>query len=569
MKLTHLKLDDLKPSALNVRKRGRQDIADLVPSIAALGLLQPLLVRPAAKEGEGFEIVAGQRRYHALVALAEDGKAAPVPCVVMQEGDDAAAIEASLAENVARLPMDEIDQYRAFRRLNEKGLSVEDIAARFGISERLVNQRLAIANIIAPILTAYRRDEITPDTLRILTMATKRQQEDWWKLFKDEDSHAPMGRSLKGWLFGGAQIPVGNALFDLADYDAPILSDLFGEERYFSDAAKFWPLQSKAIAAARERYLAEGWSEVVLLEVGHYWSKWEHRAVAKEDGGKVFITCTHDGEVGFHEGYLTEQEMRRREKAKDGKAGSAKLTNPELSKRMFNYLGLHRHAAIRVALLAHHDLALRLAVAHMICGSSLWRVEADPVQAQGREITASIAASPATCAFAEERAAIAKLLEMDEDADQAIVPRRQDYGLTRDLETVFRRLLWLENDDVLRILTFVMAETLAATHPVTDMLGELLAVDMRKHWQPDDGENCANAHVTETAKLQKKLIRDCLEGTRKPAMPDWLPRYMEFPMRGYTERFERVAVSALDGFRPVNDTQPDTETSDEPLQEAA
>ena len=66
MKLTHLDLDQLKPAKVNVRKRGGKKIADLVPSIRSLGLLQPLLVRPNC---EGYEIVAGQRRYHALRKL--------------------------------------------------------------------------------------------------------------------------------------------------------------------------------------------------------------------------------------------------------------------------------------------------------------------------------------------------------------------------------------------------------------------------------------------------------------------------------------------------------------------
>ncbi len=60
MKLQHIKIDDLKTTAINVRKKGGKDIADLLPSIRSLGILQPLLVR---KNCEGYEIVAGQRRY--------------------------------------------------------------------------------------------------------------------------------------------------------------------------------------------------------------------------------------------------------------------------------------------------------------------------------------------------------------------------------------------------------------------------------------------------------------------------------------------------------------------------
>lgn len=215
MKLDTLTLDTLSVSPLNVRKKGGKDFADLVPSIRSLGLLQPLVVRP---NGEGFEVVAGQRRYRALVALAEEGMTDPVPCIVMDEGDDAKAIEASLAENFSRLPMDEIDQYKAFAALADKGATPAEIAERFGITERMVRQRMAIANIINPILAAYQREEIRPETLRTLTMATPRQQKAWWKLYKSEDEYAPEGRALRDWLFGGAQIPVANALFEVEVY---------------------------------------------------------------------------------------------------------------------------------------------------------------------------------------------------------------------------------------------------------------------------------------------------------------------------------------------------------------
>src|SRR5262245_43019424 len=124
MKLDHLPLEQLKLSALNVRRKGGKDIADLIPLIRRQGVIQPLLVRPNC---EGFEIVAGQRRYNALLALAEEGIREPVPCIIMEEGDEAAAVEASLAENIAHLPMDEIDQYKAFAALIAKGMIASDI----------------------------------------------------------------------------------------------------------------------------------------------------------------------------------------------------------------------------------------------------------------------------------------------------------------------------------------------------------------------------------------------------------------------------------------------------------
>ncbi|MBB4305099.1 ParB family chromosome partitioning protein [Rhodobium orientis] len=553
MKLTHLTLDQLKPAKVNVRKKGGKDVADLVPSIRSLGLLQPLLVRPNC---EGFEIVAGQRRYHALTKLAEEAEAQPVPCIVMEDGDDAKAIEASLAENVARLPMDEIDQYKAFAALVGEGKDVADIASEFGVTERLVKQRLAIANIIGPILTAFRRGDIGAETLRTMTLATKRQQQDWWALFKDEDAYAPHGYALRQWLFGGQQIPVENALFEIEEYVGAIVADLFGDERYFDDTDAFWSLQNEAIAKLKDDILAKGWQDVEITEVGAFFASWEYRKATKKDGGRVYIQIAKDGEITVHEGYITEKEAKRRDKAEADNTDEQACERPELTKAMQNYLDLHRHAAVRLDLLSDPALALRVATAQIIAGSALWTVCAEPQKANSEAIGESLAASTAEAASAAEREAVRQLLGIEQDDSDTLVYRQHDYGRSHDLVSVFAKLVDLDDDSVRRILTFVVAETLSSGSALVEALGILRSTDMAAHWTPDDtffdlwkdkeainaavkevaGKATADAHVTSTAKVQKKIIRDHIDGTRKPHTPDWQPRYMAFPMSGYTKR---------------------------------
>ncbi len=438
MKMIHLTLEQLTLSPLNVRKIGGKEIADLLPSIRSLGIIQPLLVRKLAEDGADdgtgvgadtasrYEIVAGQRRYHALVKLAEDGIADPVPCMVMEDGEDAQAVEASLSENIARLPMDEIDQYKAFASLQKTGLDIPEIASRYGVTERLVGQRLAIATIMQPILNAYRRDEIGADTLRAMTMATPRQQKAWWKLFRDEEAYAPQGRALREWLLGGAQIPVTNALFVAEAYTGAIISDLFGEDSFFADPDQFWQLQMAAIAERKDSYLANGWSDVIVQEPGEWFRNWDYRKLPKSKGGKVIVSLTKDGEATFHEGYVTEKEAKALEKALEKKARAKEdsrtdtLTGAgggksELTKATRNYIGLHKHGAVRTELLAHPGIALRLTVAHLIAGSSLWNVKADPRKADSLAIHDSIASSEAERGFAEERARIRLLLGMGTD----------------------------------------------------------------------------------------------------------------------------------------------------------
>ncbi len=559
MRLDHLPLEQLKISPLNVRKKGGRDIDDLLPSIRSLGIIQPLLVRPNC---EGFEIVAGQRRFHALTKLAGEGIDRPVPVAIMEDGDDATAIEASLAENVTPLPMDEIDQYKAFSALKAQGLDTGGIAVRFGVTERLVSQRLAIAGIIEPILNAYRREEIRPETLRTLTLATPKQQKAWWKLFKSEDEHAPTGRSLKDWLFGGAQIPVSNALFDVEQYPGAIVSDLFGDERFFADSEAFWQMQNAAIAERRNACIDNGWQEVVILDVGDRFAEWEHVKTPKKRGGKVFVSVARDGEVAFHEGWLDEKEARRREKEKaraigaedDGEAVAAKPQRPELTSAMQNYLGLHRHAAVRTELLGRPELALRLVAAHMIAGSNLWNVKADRQRADNEAIAKSLGASTATAGFAEERARIRTLLGIDAKDERPVA--YQGFRSDRSLSGIFQKLLEQDDASVMRVLTYVMAKTLEAHTGTVETLGFLLSTDMRGWWMPDEaffdllrdkeainamlrevaGGITADAHVASTAKVQKKIIADCLSGNGRPKVEGWLPRYMAFPEAGYTRR---------------------------------
>ncbi|MEM8497827.1 MAG: ParB/RepB/Spo0J family partition protein [Pseudomonadota bacterium] len=562
MELQHIELENLKPAPLNVRKKRAKETSDLVPSIRSLGLVQPLLVR---KNCEGFEIVAGQRRYHALEQLAEEGVKEPVPCLVMSEGDDAKAVEASLAENIARLPMDEIDQYKAFAQLIKQGLTSDDIASQFGVTKKLVTQRLAIANLISPILTAYSKGEIEPETLRILTMATKKQQKAWLDLHRCDEDYAPEGYQLKSWLFGGANIPVSNALFDVSAYEGGIITDLFGEDSYFDDASKFWSLQNQAIAKAKDDYLADGWSEVIVLDIGEYFPAYDYVDTAKEDGGKVYISASHDGEVTIFEGQLSHQAVKA--KTKKGKAGEGDTdkqpAKPEITQAMQNYLDLHRHSAVRRELLSHFGVAIRLAVAQIIAGSSLWSVQADPQKANTDKIANSLQDNKAEELFAEERRRIFSLLGIDDKDQNSLVPTKGDWEQPHDLHALFVALLSLSDEEVTRILTFVVAETLPCGSAMVEALGHMLCVDIASHWQSDDaffdlmrdkqainamlkevaGKATADAHIASTAKVQKQVIGQTLKGERKGGKKDWQPRYMAFPMKSYTKNGGIMAMS--------------------------
>ncbi|MEJ0044264.1 MAG: hypothetical protein WDM81_19505 [Rhizomicrobium sp.] len=193
-------------------------------------------------------------------------------------------------------------------------------------------------------------------------MATKAQQKQWIKLVEDDDN-APHGYQLKQWLFGGASISTKAALFPLEEYKGEIRADLFGEESFFADADTFWQTQEKAVAWQRDTLLANGWSEVIVLERGHRFDQWAFEKATKKDGGKVYVTVSHTGQVEFFQGWLPRKQMKA--KAEAAKSAEEKdAARPAMTQGMENYLELHRHAAVRLALLESPATALRLLVAH-------------------------------------------------------------------------------------------------------------------------------------------------------------------------------------------------------------
>jgi len=572
MDLRHIDIANLSVSTANMRAKGKPDIGNILPSIRARGVLVPLIVR-ANGTPDTFEIVAGKRRYHAALAVAEEGgDIDPLPCAVIEAGDDAAALEASLIENVARLDPDEVTRWESFTRLVKKGRTPEDIALTFGLTELQVRRTLALGNLLPRTRTLYRKGELDVTTVRHLTLASKAQQREWLALLDDKESYCPTGAQLKAWLFGGTLIPVGAALFDLAGYEGEIVSDLFGEERYFSHAEQFWTTQREAVAARTEAYREAGWSDVVVLEPGQYFNSWEHQRTPKRQGGKVFIAIGQRGDVAFHEGYLSLKEARQLEQGER----LDKLVRPEVSAPLQNYLDLHRHAAVRAQVAEQSGIALRLMVAHAIVGSTLFRVSPEPQRAHSEAIAESVETCASETAFDMQRRAVLDLLGFDPDTPTVI----GGYGGEHRVAGLFVQLLALSDAVVLEVLAIVMAEALEAGTVLIEVLGTRFGTDMAAAWQPDDalldlikdrevldgilsevaGESVAQANAAATGKVKRRIIRDCLRGEGGRVRVDgWVPRWMAFPPSGYTERAgvgtvsraEQVAVLTTPAADPI------------------
>ncbi len=125
MKTLDLPFEQLKISRFNMRVNEKKpDLAHILPSVREKGILMPLIVRP---EDGIYGVVAGRTRWFCLNQIvAEQGSTGAVPCCLMEEGDDAAALEASIIENYARKdPLDYAPQKCLDCRLfNDRSLVV-------------------------------------------------------------------------------------------------------------------------------------------------------------------------------------------------------------------------------------------------------------------------------------------------------------------------------------------------------------------------------------------------------------------------------------------------------------
>lgn len=267
--IIQIPLNKLSSSPLNVRKKDRKaDIDALAASILAHGLLQNLNV--VAKDEDKFEVVAGGRRLAAMKALVKVGALArdfPVPCKVLP---NEAAREASLAENIQRVDMDAMDEVDAFGQLVEEGASPEEVAKRFGVTLRHVQQRLALSKLSPKIKNAWKRGEVTLEAARAFCLVDDHAQQEavFKSLGKPITQAAPVrARLMSDRMRGNDRLAV---FVGLGTYEAAggvAVRDLFDDKAvYVDNPALMTQLAEEKLQGLHSDYanLGWGWVEVNL-----------------------------------------------------------------------------------------------------------------------------------------------------------------------------------------------------------------------------------------------------------------------------------------------------------------
>jgi len=154
----------IRPNPYQPRKEFRtEELADLEASLKATGLLQPITVRPAAG-GDGFELIAGERRLRA----ASRAGWTEIPAVI-KELDDQTLLTLALVENLQRTDLNPIEEAEGYHRLiNEFGLTQQQVADAIGKDRSTVANLLRVLNLPASIRRMLQDGELTLGHARAL-----------------------------------------------------------------------------------------------------------------------------------------------------------------------------------------------------------------------------------------------------------------------------------------------------------------------------------------------------------------------------------------------------------------
>ncbi len=167
-RLEEIPVDRVKPNPYQPRQHfDEESLKELSESIAAIGLLQPVIVR---RKGEDFELIAGERRWRA----ARRAGLGSIPAIVRQV-DDTDAVAHALTENLQRQQLGPLEEAAAYQQLIEDfNLTHEEIAARVGKSRPAISNALRLLQLPPAIQRLLAEGKLSAGHARALLMIEDR-----------------------------------------------------------------------------------------------------------------------------------------------------------------------------------------------------------------------------------------------------------------------------------------------------------------------------------------------------------------------------------------------------------
>ena len=211
-----LAIDTIHESTTNPRRTfDEAKLYELAESIKHNGLIQPITVRP---NSQGFEIVAGARRYRA----AQLAELFSVPARIV-EIDDAKALEWQLLENSQRVDVHPYEEAQGFQRLLDiPGYDVAALVEKSGKSASHVYARLSLLQLIPTVAEAFTQERITASHANLIARLLQESQAEafeqcWRKDWQDKEPHLLPAKHVAAWIQANLYLSLADAPFDRED----------------------------------------------------------------------------------------------------------------------------------------------------------------------------------------------------------------------------------------------------------------------------------------------------------------------------------------------------------------
>jgi ParB family chromosome partitioning protein len=173
VRFVELPVSAIRANAKQTRQVFDEDaLAELAHSVREFGVLQPIVVRP---DGDGYELVMGERRLRAVTAAGLD----TIPAIVRSTTDDAMLRDA-LLENVHRAQLNPLEEAAAYQQLLEEfGATHDELAQRIGRSRPVVSNTIRLLNLPVPVQRRVAAGVISAGHARaLLALEDKDAQEE-------------------------------------------------------------------------------------------------------------------------------------------------------------------------------------------------------------------------------------------------------------------------------------------------------------------------------------------------------------------------------------------------------
>lgn len=231
----------------NPRKtRDDNDVAQMAKNTLTLGQQAPLIVFKGPGETL-YKVIEGETRRRGFNLNATAAKIAidcEIRCWVLPEDTtNEQLLAVAVAANTVRTMMNPIEEMEAYSSMARAGIKIRAIAETFAIDKKVVEQRLALGDLVASARELVRNGSRQMGWAQAMTLGSPLAQERIVAEIQVNDNAFTDGASVRAEMNRGS-IPVASALFDPNELSEFLVRDLFMPNgNYFSDPDQFWTRQ--------------------------------------------------------------------------------------------------------------------------------------------------------------------------------------------------------------------------------------------------------------------------------------------------------------------------------------